>query len=65
MKIDISEDGFSRAIAAIPYDTASLMDYYNILDFYQHFLPVKENIKVWRIQFVSETDAMMFLLRFS
>jgi len=65
VKIDISEDGFSRAIAALPYDTASLMDYYNILDFYQHFLPVKENIKVWRIQFGSETDAMMFILRFS
>jgi len=65
MRIEISNEGFSRAIDAIPYDTASLMDYYNILDFYQHFLPVKESIKVWRIQFLSEADASWFLLRFS
>ena len=68
MIVTISNEAFIRAIDAIPDPNASFMALYNIVDYTENpYLLKDESVGYagWTIEFETERDATMFLLRFS
>jgi hypothetical protein len=68
MIVTISNDTFIRAIDAITNPNASFMALYNIVDYTENpYLLKDESVGYagWTIEFATEQDATMFLLRFS
>jgi hypothetical protein len=68
MKVAISNDAFIRAIDAIPDPNASFMALYNIVDYTENpYLLKDESVGYagWSVEFETERDATLFLLRFS
>jgi hypothetical protein len=68
MIVTISNDTFIRAIDAITNPNASFMALYNIVDYTENpYLLKDESVGYagWTIEFATEQDATLFLLRFS
>ena len=68
MIVTISNEVFIRAIYAIPDPNASFMALYNIVDYTENPYVLKDEsigYAGWSIEFETEEDATMFLLRFS
>ena len=68
MRITVTNDAFIRAIDAIPDPNASFMALYNIVDYTENPYVLKDEsigYAGWSIEFETERDATMFLLRFS
>ena len=68
MRITVTNDAFIRAIDAIPDPNASFMALYNIVDYTENPYVLKDEsigYAGWSIEFETEKDATMFLLRFS
>ena len=68
MRITVTNDVLTRAIEAIPDPNASFMALYNIVDYTENpYLLKEESVGYagWSIEFETEEDATLFLLRFS
>ena len=68
MIVTISNEVFIRAIDAISNPNASFMALYNIVDYTENPYVLKDEsigYAGWSIEFETEEDATMFLLRFS